>query len=46
MAILQSAGGMDMKDLIELVGKMNTTGKKVEEADMARNIVAVAGGYL
>ena len=43
MAILQSAGGMDMEDLIELVGKMNITGK---EADMARNIVAVAGGYL
>ena len=35
-----------MEDLIELVGKMNITGKEAEEADMVRNIVVVAGGYL
>ena len=46
MAILQSTGGMDMEDLIELVGKMNITGTDAVNADVARNIVAVAGGYL
>ena len=42
LAILQSAGGVDMEDLMELVGKVLIKGTPVVVADVAEGIGAVA----